>query len=136
MKALVSEYTVPPHESWDSLSPRDRRHGVVKIRRVTSDGSDKWGVYDDGGNRLLRRALAWRRAHPDDALVDTSDSRSPDDEPAERSDRVEIVDAFEHEPMPSWRSVAWNADHTFTLAEAMFVCGADIEQESGDGDGI
>jgi hypothetical protein len=75
MKALISEYTVQPHESWGSFSPRDQRLGVIKIRRVTTDGGDKWGVYDEAGNRLRRDALAWRREHPADALVDPSDFR-------------------------------------------------------------
>lgn len=120
MKAIVSEYTIPAHPSWDAVSHRDRRLGEVKIRRVTSDGEDKWGVYSSEC-RLGRRALAWRRKHPSDALVHPCDVGVG----AAQEDRATIADAFHYEPMSSSRSDAWVKNHTFTLAEAFFVCGAE-----------
>ena len=133
MKALISEYTVQPHESWSAIRhPSDRRLGEVKIRRVSSDGADKWGVFNAMSDRLRRNALVWRRKHPCDALVHPSDVGVG----AAQQDRAVIADAFHYEPMVSSRSDAWINNHTFTLAEAMFVCGADVEQESGEGDGV
>lgn len=121
MKAIVSEYTIPAHPSWDAVSHRDRRLGEVKIRRVTPDGSDKWGVFHSLNLRLRRNALVWRRKHPSDALVHPSDIGIG----AAQEERATIADAFHYEPMSSQRSDTWINNHTFTLAEAFFVCGAE-----------
>jgi nitrogen-specific signal transduction histidine kinase len=60
-----------------------------------------------------------------DNSIDPSDFRSVEDESVVPNGRAEINDAFEYEMMPSSRTETWSRNHTFTLAEAFFVCGAE-----------
>lgn len=113
MKAIVSAYAVPDHESFAKFRSH---HDHVTIQRVGRTDEDRWGVYKCG-DRLRRNALKWRRRNPDAPLVVADDRLA-----AVTPERLEIIEAFEYVPQQSSRSDAWKRNHTFTLAEALFVC--------------
>lgn len=115
--AAVAGYVVPHHPCYDHFS--DAHNGDVEVKRVGGPREDRWGVYRYGrGERLSRRALAWRARHPGEHLVMLDDNRA-DAPPARRR----IFMCFSWAPQPSSRTEAWKLKHTFTLAEALYVCG-------------
>lgn len=117
MKAIVGSYTVSAHESWAQYA--DSYRGEVTIRRVGRGDEDKWGVFN-GDGRLRRNALKWRKRNPTAPIAMLDDRLT-----AAPPERHEIREAFEYAPASSSATDAWKRNHTFTLAEAFFVCGAE-----------
>lgn len=118
MKAVVTEFTVPAHESFGD-GPRARREEGVTIRRVRGLEEDAWGVFVRN-SRLDREALRWRDSWPCEPIRHADDPRV--DAPPERK---AIRNCFHWQSMPTGRPDGWNEEHTFTLAEALYVCGAE-----------
>lgn len=118
MKPIVTEFTVPAHESFGS-DPGDQRDEGVTIRRVRNLDDDAWGVFVRN-SRLDRVALLWRTSWPAEPLR-RADDRRADAPPVRRT----IRECFHLQGMNSGRTDEWNAEHTFTLAEAFYVCGVE-----------
>ena len=118
MKAIVTEFTVPAHRSFGD-DPVDQRDEGVTIRRVRSLDEDAWGVFLRN-SRLDREALRWRESWPVEPLRHADDRRT-DAAPERRA----IRECFHLQGMNSGRTDEWNAEHTFTLAEAFYVCGVE-----------
>jgi hypothetical protein len=64
--------------------------------------------------------MAWRGRNGNASMLLIGDCRA-DAAP----ERREIREMFHYAPMNSSRSAEFVAEHTFTLAEALFVCGAE-----------
>lgn len=116
-KAIVQSYVVPHHESFDQYA--DSYMGDVVIERVGRPDEDRWGVFScRRDTRLARSALTWRDKNPDAPIVQDGDNlvKAP-------RVRREIREKFHWPPQPSSRTDKWKAAHTFTLEEALYVCG-------------
>ena len=117
MKAVVESYCVPYDPSWDVYD--DARSGDVMVERYGP--TDRWIIRMRRDSGWLRRAaIGWRERNPE-APLSTPDDQLHAAPPARR----EIGRMFDHPAMNSSRTDAWNDDHSFTLAEALYVVGAE-----------
>lgn len=120
LRCIPTTFTVVHGPAWDAWGD-DAYNGDVTIERTGHGDEDAWAIRSRV-SRASRKALTWRRKYPD-APVTMPDDRLADLPPERRG----IVEAFEHEMSPSSRTDAWKRNHTFTLAEALYVCGAAID---------
>ncbi len=116
----VDAYRVPHDPEWDRYAATEEDY-LGDIHIVRHGKSDRWIVRAGSGvGWLCRDALSWRERNGNASLRLSGDNRS-DAAP----ERREIQEMFHYASMPSWRSEDFDADHTFTLAEAFFVCCAE-----------
>lgn len=121
MPLSVSTYTLRHHASFDEF-PDDAHDGDVHIERVLGLDEDTWGIrVGHSAGRLSRDAIGWRERNPDAPIRMLYDHLT-----AAPPERREIRQMFELPSMPSNRPGGWNEDHQFTLAEACYVCGAEL----------
>lgn len=116
----VDDYRVQHDPEWDAYAQTgEDRYGDAIITRYGD--TDRWVVRKDNGIGWLHRdALEWRKRNTSEPLIGVTDNLL-DAHPR----RSEIREMFHRAGFNSSRTDDFVAEHTFTLAEAFYVCGAE-----------
>lgn len=117
---FVSELTIPASVGWEGVEEPERGNLAVRRFPGVKSNHDAWCIEDSCLGVLSRHVFGWKKDHPSEPLVMPIDFS--EDAP---EDRKRIVELFHYYPR-SHRTYEEDALYTFTLEEALRVCGVKL----------